>query len=47
MENQDVSFMEDLSSRLSAYSISADDPVVPVAKPKEDADYDGDARPGD
>ena len=44
MEDQDVSFMQDLSSRLSAYSISPDEPVAlppPLpAKPDDDADAD-------
>ena len=39
MENQDVSFMEGLSSRLSAYSVSADEEVaIPMAKPGPDGD---------
>jgi acyl-coenzyme A synthetase/AMP-(fatty) acid ligase len=39
MENQDVSFMEGLSSRLSAYSVSADEDVaIPMAKPSPDGD---------
>ncbi len=43
MENQDVSFMEGLSSRLSAYSVSADEEVaIPAAKPSADAEPDGD-----
>ena len=43
MENQDVSFMEGLSSRLSAYSVSADEEVaIPPAKPSADAEPDGD-----
>jgi len=44
MEEQDVTFMQDLSSRLSAYSVSPDEPVAfpgpPPAAPEEDGDLD-------
>ena len=36
MENQDVSFMQNLSSRLSAYSIEPDDPVPVRTEPEPD-----------
>jgi len=41
MEEQDVTFMHDLSSRLSAYSVDPDEPIaVPAPAPVQ---YDGDA----
>jgi hypothetical protein len=43
MEEQDVTFMQDLSSRLSAYSISPDEPIaIPVPAPvAQDSSDDG------
>ena len=44
MEEQDVTFMQDLSSRLSAYSVSPDDPIAfpgpPPGAPEENGDLD-------
>lgn len=46
MEEQDVTFMQDLSSRLSAYSVSPDEPIAfpgpPPAAPEENGDLDPD-----